>query len=67
MANSVNHDQTAYSVASDLGLLCLLKSVCPKNYAAVYIFYNVIVLPGALLRRNKFANFCFHSMQNPLS
>ena len=30
VANSVNPDQTPRSAASDLGLHCLLRLVCPK-------------------------------------
>ena len=29
MANTVDPDQTPHSVASDLGLHCLLRPVCP--------------------------------------
>ena len=32
MANSVNPDQMLHSVASDLGLHCLQKPVCPNTY-----------------------------------
>ena len=32
MANSVDPDETPHSVASHLGLYCLLRPVCPKTY-----------------------------------
>ena len=31
VANSVDPDQTPRSVASDLGLLCLLRPICPNT------------------------------------
>ena len=31
VTNSVDHDQIPHSAASDLGLRCLLKSVCPST------------------------------------
>ena len=31
MANSADPDQMPHSAASDLGLQCLLKSVCPNT------------------------------------
>ena len=33
MANSVDPDQMPYSVPSDLGLHCLLKTVFPKTWS----------------------------------
>ena len=32
LANSVDPDETPHSVASHLGLLCLLRPVCPNTY-----------------------------------
>ena len=32
MANSVDPDETPHSAASHLGLLCLLRPVCPNTY-----------------------------------
>ena len=32
MANSVDPDEMPHSAASDLGLLCLLRPVCPNTY-----------------------------------
>ena len=39
MANSVDPDQMPHSVASDLGLHCLLRPVCPitKDYYGMWI------------------------------
>ena len=37
MANSADYDQMQHSVASDLGLHCLLKPVCP--------IFRVIMIP----------------------
>ena len=31
VANSVDSDQTMHSVASDLGLHCLLRPICPNT------------------------------------
>ena len=36
VANSLDPNQTPHYVASDLGLLCLLKSVCPNNIQGKY-------------------------------
>ena len=37
MTNNVNPDQMPHSVASDLGLHCLLKLVCPN----IRIYYGI--------------------------
>ena len=36
MANSVDPDQTPRSAASDLGLHCLLRPICPNRVFTVY-------------------------------
>ena len=38
MANSVDPDQMPHTLASDLGLHCLLKPVCPN----IYSYYSII-------------------------
>ena len=42
MANSVDPDEMPYSVASHLGLHCLLRPVCPNTYGkyGTYQFDN---------------------------
>ena len=45
VANSVDLDQTPHSVASDLGLLCLLRPVCPNPLQSVTIAVIRILKP----------------------
>ena len=41
LANSVDPDQTPHSAASDLGLHCLLRTVCPIRVNMVFtLYYN---------------------------
>ena len=40
MANSVDPDQTPRSAASDLGLNCLLRSVCPNTLSKYGNFFS---------------------------
>ena len=46
MANSVDPDQTPRFAASDLGLQCLLMSICPNIYGkyASLVCYKAIIL-----------------------
>ena len=51
MANSVDPDQIPHSVASDLGLHCLLSPICPSiqgNYcmASLFCAFYVSVITG---------------------
>ena len=56
MANSVDPDQTPRPAASDQGLNCFPRHVCPSSHSAFVIkcFFRIT---GTLFR-SKFANFC---------
>ena len=61
MANSVDPDQMPHNVASDLGLHCLLRPVCPntKEYYGLYIPFGLNL--AALLDFH--VNFCMCILQ----
>ena len=46
MANSVDPDQVPQNVASDLGLHCLLRPVCPSTHHGMYyggVFWDFFI------------------------
>ena len=47
MANSVDPDQMPHSVASELGLNCLLRPVCPNIFG---YYGNPILLPVGMFK-----------------
>ena len=46
--NSADPDQTLHSAASDLGLHCLLKNVCPNTWAKSFIYIYTLYAYASL-------------------
>ena len=46
MANSIDPDETPHSVASHLGLNCLLRPVCPNTYGKYGTYASEAEVPG---------------------